>query len=55
MRERFAAKLQERLRHLENQVRDMLIFARGEAPLNDEITLAELQQDLLAAMEVALA
>src|SRR5690554_6768155 len=55
MRERFAAKLQERLRHLENQVRDMLIFARGEAPLNDEISLAELQQDLLAAMEVALA
>lgn len=52
---RFAGKLQERLRHLENQVRDMLIFARGEAPLNDEITLQELMQGVSAAMEVALA
>lgn len=54
MRLRFAGKLQERLRHLENQVRDMLIFARGEAPLNDDISLAELEQGLTAAMEVAL-
>ncbi|MCD8522511.1 MAG: ATP-binding protein [Saccharospirillaceae bacterium] len=52
---RFAAKLQERLRHLENQVRDMLIFARGEAPLNDEVTLEELMQGVSAAMEVPLA
>lgn len=52
---RFAAKLQERLRHLENQVRDMLIFARGEAPLNDEVTLEELMQGVGAAMEVPLA
>lgn len=53
-RERFAKKLQERLQHLESQVRDMLIFARGEAPLNDELTLAELMQHLTAAMEVPL-
>lgn len=52
---RFAGKLQERLRHLENQVRDMLIFARGEAPLNDEITLEQLMQGVSAAMEVPLA
>jgi len=51
---RFAGKLQERLRHLENQVRDMLIFARGEAPLNDDITLPELIAGLENAMEVAL-
>lgn len=55
MRIRFAGKLQERLRHLENQIRDMLIFARGEAPLNDDISLADLQQGLEEAMEVALA
>lgn len=53
-RQRFAGKLQERLQHLECQVRDMLIFARGEAPLNDELTLLELQQQLLNAMEVPL-
>ncbi len=52
---RFAGKLQERLRHLENQVRDMLIFARGEAPLNDEVTLEQLMQGVAAAMEVPLA
>ena len=52
---RFAGKLQERLRHLENQVRDMLIFARGEAPLNDEVTLEQLLQGVSAAMEVPLA
>lgn len=51
----FAEKLQERLRHLENQVRDMLIFARGEAPLNDEISVAELERGVMAAMEVPLA
>ncbi len=52
---RFAGKLQERLRHLENQVRDMLIFARGEAPLNDEVSLGELMAGVRDAMEVALA
>ena len=53
LRVRFAGKLQERLRHLESQIRDMLIFARGETPLNDELSLSELQEDLEAAMEVA--
>ncbi len=52
---RFAGKLKERLHHLENQVRDMLIFARGEAPLNDEISIQTLVEHLLAAMEVPIA
>lgn len=52
---RFAGKLQERLRHLENQVRDMLIFARGEAPLNDEVTTYKLIENLQAAMEIPIA
>ena len=51
---RFAGKLQERLHHLENQVRDMLIFARGEAPLNDEVGISELVGGLQDAMEVVL-
>lgn len=54
MRVRFAGKLQERLQHLENQVRDMLIFARGEAPLNDEISVEELVDGLNSAMEIQL-
>lgn len=54
MRIRFAGKLQERLQHLENQVRDMLIFARGEAPLNDEISVDELIEGLNSAMEIQL-
>lgn len=53
MRNKFAGKLQERLQHLENQVRDMLIFARGEAPLNDEINISQLIAGLESAMEVA--
>lgn len=55
LRVQFASKLQDRLHHLESQVRDMLIFARGEAPLNDQISLSELMQGIEAAMEVPLA
>lgn len=54
MRLRCAEKLQERLRHLESQIRDMLIFARGETSLNDQVSLATLQQNWLAALEVPL-
>lgn len=36
-RERFAGRLKERLHELEHQVRDMLVFARGELPLNDRL------------------
>ena len=44
---RFAGKLQERLHHLESQVRDMLIFARGEAPLNDDVKVTSLLDGIL--------
>ncbi len=54
MRLRCAEKLQERLRHLESQIRDMLIFARGETSLSDQVSLATLQQNWLAALEVPL-
>ena len=41
-RVRFARKVKDRLIHLEQQVKDMLIFARGETQLDDRITLEAL-------------
>lgn len=47
-------KLSGRLNHMERQVRDMLLFVKSELPLNDKITLADLQRGLLEAVEVPL-
>ena len=47
--QRFAGRLKERLHELEHQVRDMLVFARGELPLTDRITPSALMQALQAA------
>ena len=47
--QRFAGRLKERLHELEHQVRDMLVFARGELPLNDRLTPKALFQALQAA------
>lgn len=47
--QRFAGRLKERLHELEHQVRDMLVFARGELPLTDRVTPAA----LVAALESA--
>ncbi|RMT87790.1 hypothetical protein ALP39_02821 [Pseudomonas marginalis pv. marginalis] len=47
--QRFAGRLKERLHELEHQVRDMLVFARGELPLTDRVTPAQLMQALQAA------
>jgi two-component system, sensor histidine kinase FlrB len=47
--QRFAGRLKERLHELEHQVRDMLIFARGELPLTDRVTPKALLQSLQAA------
>ncbi|MFQ6594403.1 MULTISPECIES: sensor histidine kinase [Pseudomonas] len=47
--QRFAGRLKERLHELEHQVRDMLVFARGELPLTDRVTPAELMQSLQSA------
>lgn len=51
-RQRFASRLKDRLYELEHQVRDMLVFARGELPLNDRLAPAEL---FAALREAALA
>ena len=50
--QRFAGRLKERLHELEHQVRDMLIFARGELPLTDRVTPKMLMQSLQAAAQV---
>ena len=53
--EKFAHKLLDRLQHLEQQVKDMLIFARGDVKLSDTITAAELLESLSAAIETPIA
>lgn len=54
-RQLFSQKLLGRLNHMEKQVRDMLLFVRSELPLNDVISLEDLEAGLRAAMEVPLA
>ncbi|MDH0749163.1 ATP-binding protein [Pseudomonas sp. GD03842] len=49
--QRFAGRLKERLHELEHQVRDMLVFARGELPLTDRVTPCSLVEALKAAAQ----
>lgn len=49
--QRFAGRLKERLHELEHQVRDMLVFARGELPLADRVSPKALMQALQAAAQ----
>ncbi|WP_165856685.1 sensor histidine kinase [Marinobacter sp. JSM 1782161] len=51
LRQRCADRLNSRLTHLEQQVRDMLIFARGETRLAEHLTLAALSDNLQSAAE----
>lgn len=48
----FTAKLKGRLEHMAEQVKDMLLFVRNELPLNDVVSLGDLERGLKAAMEV---
>ena len=52
-RQQFSEKLLRRLNHMERQVQDMLLFVKGELPLNDWISIDELQQTLAEEIEVA--
>jgi two-component system sensor histidine kinase FlrB len=52
---KFSHKIQDRLQHLEQQVRDMLIFVRGDVKLTDTLTTAQLLDALREAMDVPLA
>ncbi|MCE2029112.1 sensor histidine kinase [Sessilibacter corallicola] len=47
----FSDKLRSRLLHLERQVQDMLLFVRGDLPLNDTISPRQLIQELEEALE----
>ena len=47
----FSQKLGQRLQHMEQQVRDMLLFVKGDLALNDTLTIVELQKELQAAVE----
>ena len=51
MRQRCASRLMSRLTHLEQQVRDMLIFARGETRLTEELSASKLVSALASAVE----
>ncbi len=50
----FSKKILGRLQHMEKQVRDMMLFVRCELPLNDVISLADLELGLREAMDAAL-
>ncbi len=50
--QRFSEKILSRLNHLDQQVKDMLIFVKGDVQLTDTISLAELFAQLEVAMEV---
>lgn len=54
-RVKFASKVKSRLDSLEQQVRDMLIFARGETKLSDVVSTQQLFSALDAALDVPLA
>lgn len=41
-RQRFGERLSGRLKAMEHQVRDMLLFAKGDLPLEDRVTVAQL-------------
>ncbi|WP_317931674.1 sensor histidine kinase [Halioxenophilus sp. WMMB6] len=51
-REKFSHKLRSRLQHMERQVRDMLLFVKGELPLNDRITGEQFVAEFEEALEV---
>lgn len=52
---RFSHKILDRLTHLEQQVRDMLIFVKGDVRLTDTFSCSELGAGLSAAAEAPLA
>jgi two-component system sensor histidine kinase FlrB len=52
---RFSGKVLDRLTHLEQQVKDMLMFVRGDVKLTDTVTTQALLAALQQAMEAPLA
>jgi len=53
-RQQFSEKLANRLNHMERQVQDMLLFVKGELPINERCQVVQLQQALAEEMEAPL-
>ena len=53
-KQQFTKKIYGRLHHMEKQVRDMLLFVKSELPLNDLISIDDLETGLKEAAEVTL-
>lgn len=52
--QRFSEKVLSRLNHLDQQVKDMLIFVKGDVKLTDTISMAQLMASLQQAVEAPL-
>ena len=52
--QRFSQKIVSRLNNLEQQVRDMLVFAKGDVTLSDSMTIGSMVEELTAAVDVPL-
>lgn len=53
-RSKFTAKVKSRLTHLEKQVRDMLVFARAETRLDDQLSSEQLLSEIEDQLDVPL-
>ena len=51
---RFSQKIVSRLNNLEQQVRDMLVFAKGDVTLSDSMTIGSMLEELKIAVDVPL-
>ena len=52
--QQFSEKVLSRLHNIERQIQDMLFYVKGELPLNDMISVNELEQSLIESMEAPL-
>jgi two-component system sensor histidine kinase FlrB len=52
--QRFSEKIVARLNNLEQQVRDMLIFAKGDVKLSDSVLISDLLKEVQQAVDVVL-
>ncbi len=48
----FSHKLVNRLNYMERQVRDMLLFVKGDVPITDKVSVDQLQKSLAEAIEM---
>ncbi|MFT6389814.1 MAG: two-component system sensor histidine kinase FlrB, partial [Cellvibrionaceae bacterium] len=51
-RQSFTTKLLNRLNFMERQIRDMLLFVKGDMPLTDQVSLTQLQDTLAESIEM---